>query len=94
MSTPEWMTDEDYLQAQEHLLLLAGMIQLLDLEGFLDRIERADNVGWFRDPTLWRDAHDDLYALRDLAMAALSFKKTAAELKAKELPSAPTQRQT
>lgn len=85
------MTNEEYLQTQQHLVLLAGMVRQLDLGEFLSRIEKADGIAPILDPTLWMKGHSRLDAIRDLARGAAAFRaasekflKTMEEIEAKE----------
>jgi len=75
------MKNEEY-QATQDLLLQAGrMVDILDLNGFRDRIRHADSVGSILDPTLYRDAHKNLQAVDELAAAAIRLKAAFQTLK-------------
>ncbi len=73
----ETMTNEEYLEVQTKLTLFAAMIIEVDVEGLLERVERADAIVPLIDPTLWMKGHDKLDAIKDLARGALKFKLAA-----------------
>lgn len=78
------MTNEQYQATQDLLINIAHQIQILDLVGFLNRIEQADTWGMMRDPTLYRATMKNLQDIRDLAAAALQFQRTVMRLKGGE----------
>ncbi len=63
------MTNEEYLQTQQKVGLLAGMLVELDLDAFLARIEKAETIGPFTDPTLYREACEKLALVKGHARA-------------------------
>lgn len=71
------MTNEEYVETQTHLGLLASMILQLDLAEFLKRARHADNIGWIIDPTLARQAGPKLTAMIKLAEAGSDFQAAA-----------------
>lgn len=73
------MTNEEYKETQYMLVLLARGIANLDLDAFLQRLERADAIGPFINPTLYRDAMGNMEKIRRLAQAANAFRKEALE---------------
>lgn len=78
---PATMSDEDYVQAQESIVLLARLVQCIDLPGFLARISQAEAVGPILEPTLYRAAMDNLEAIKRLAEALLPFQRKAMALR-------------
>lgn len=87
------MTNEEYLDVQNIVVMLAGMIvqDHLDLAAFVARAERSDAIAPLLDPTLWIKGHSRLDAIKDLARAALAFRgaakkfhETMKEIEAKE----------
>ena len=61
------MTNEEYQQYLEQIVLLAGMIRLIPLKGFLDRISMAETLGPLLDPTLYSQAGANLATIREMA---------------------------
>jgi hypothetical protein len=64
------VTNEEYQCTQNHLQLIASIAATLDLGAFLSRIDYANTVGPIVDPTLYRDAMDNLGKLQAIARAA------------------------
>jgi len=52
----EPMDDATYQAVQAQIQTFAGLLAGLDLEGFCDRLAKADVVGPIVDPTLYREA--------------------------------------
>ena len=76
---PRRMTDEDYIQVQGQLMLLAQAVQEMDLDGFRNRIEECQALGPILNPTEYRAAMydgraDTLDVIREVAIAASTFK--------------------
>ncbi len=67
------MNNEDYLNTQYQLILLAKIINDLDLVGFLERINTAQGFGCFIDPITYSMTAEKLENLRRLAQVALKF---------------------
>lgn len=67
----------DYLITQMTLLNAAQSIQgIADLDEFIERIDRAETIAPYTDPTLYMHnlrAGDPLAAMRELAVAAKRF---------------------
>ena len=72
------MNDIEYLDIQEKLGLISGIVYRLDLDGFLARIERAETIGCVVDPTLYQLGSAKLVDIRRLAQAC---KKLQDEIK-------------
>jgi len=63
----------DYAVAQMALLNTAAALQGLDLDAFIEKIDRAETVAPYLDPTLYlrnRSAGDPLATMRAIAFAA------------------------
>ena len=67
------MTEEEYLQTQHQVEMVAGIVAEMPLREFIATAEKADSVGPFVDPTLWREASDNLGALLDIARGLRNF---------------------
>lgn len=71
------MTSREYLNAQQLLQMVAGMLSAIDIDAFLARIDAAETVGPIVDPTLFREAMGKLEKVKHLAMAARPLIKEA-----------------
>lgn len=69
------MTDEEYLQAQTTIALVAQMTVDLDLDAFIDRANRAESIAPILDPTLWIRGGKKLEAVKDLAIGLRKFQR-------------------
>ena len=69
------MTDEEYAQTQEQLILLAQFAKDLNLSGFLQRISQAESIAPIMDPTLWIRGHRQLEQVKRLAQALRPFQQ-------------------
>ena len=82
------LSKEEYKNTQEILLGQAGIIAMLDLEGFLRTLHHAEGVAPIIDPTLFLKASygqgaDNLQAIKEIAGAALAMKKAVDKFKGK-----------
>jgi len=75
MSERKPMSDEEYLQTQHQLFLLAGLVRQLDVHGFLERIAKAEGLAPILDPTLSRTAQPKLDIVKAVAFGAGQFQK-------------------
>jgi hypothetical protein len=73
------MTDEDYIQTQSTILMVARMIQTLPLEEFLKRINRSESIAPLIDPTLYMKASDNLGSIRKIAQSLTKSKGECTE---------------
>lgn len=73
------MTNDEYLQTQSQIALLAGLAKDLPLEEFLDRIEHTESTAPIFDPTLWIKGEKRLEAVKALAHGALALKRAYAK---------------
>lgn len=71
------MNTEAYLTTQYQLVMMAKLITLVDLDGFVERIQLADRLGAVLDPTLYRQAGKKLDDVKRLAEAAQIFREEA-----------------
>ena len=67
------MTNDDYQMTQEQLIAIAGLLNIIDLAGFLDRISDAETIVPIVDPTLWIKGNKKLEQVKCLAQAAQYF---------------------
>lgn len=67
------MKQQDYLQCQCQLRVLATVIKDMPLKEFLFAIDRADTLGPIVDPTLYKHGMRALDHVHDLADAARTF---------------------
>ena len=63
------MRREEYEVLQSQVMMIAGLLQQLDLSGFITDIALAEAAGPILDPTAFRDAADNLLLIRDVAHA-------------------------
>ncbi len=71
------MNQEEYLELQQRIILLANLVKGMPLKEFIEAAEKADVVGPFVDPTLWRLANENLAVIIDLARRLLKFQEKA-----------------
>ena len=85
------MTDADYLSLQCQLILLANLIEPMNLEEFIHRIEVAHAIGPIVEPTIYAKAQEHLAHIERIERAARAFQKETADIiesaRAKEPPS-------
>ena len=67
------MTEAEYSAAQHRLLLLAAVVQGVDLGGFLARISHSHAVAPITDPTLYRMGAGKLLKVEALARSLQPF---------------------
>ena len=74
------MDRDKYELIQNQIMLLGSAVSDLDLDQFIEAIDRADSVGPILDPTLWIKTHDTMYQIRKLAVALKGFQKVVREM--------------
>lgn len=74
------MTREEYIATQHQLMLIAQIINRLDLNSFLGRIETAHALGPILDPTLYRKGMNKMSLVQRVAVAAVEFQKVTKEV--------------
>lgn len=67
------MDDGQYEAAQRTLMILAAVVQELDLDGFLERIAGAETLGPVLNPSLFMLAEGKMGDVRRLAEACKVF---------------------
>jgi len=75
------MTNDEYRVTQDLLIQAGRMVDLLDLNGFRDRIRSCQSVGAILDPTLYRAGARNLEAINELAAAGIRLKAAFQALK-------------
>jgi hypothetical protein len=70
---PKIESEEEYHMAMDLVLSSARIIKVLPLAEMIRACDRADAVGWAIDPTLYRDAHTKMDAMRRVFKAATVF---------------------
>jgi len=76
------MLDEpDYLATQAQIQAFAGLLKGIPLDAFLNTLNRADTVGAFVDPTLYRSALQSgkLDLVKDVAEALCEAQRKIAK---------------
>ena len=74
------MTNEEYTVTQHQLMVMAKIINQMDLTKFLERIETTHAVGPILDPTLYRKGVGKMTLVQRVAEAALKFQKVTKEV--------------
>lgn len=69
------MDDEQYELTQNGLMMLARLVNEIDLGGFLERISQAEALAPIIDPTLYMQAGPRLEKIKRLAQALLPFQQ-------------------
>jgi hypothetical protein len=68
----------EYTAIQNQLVMLAGIVNDLDLDGFLAAINKAESIGPILDPTLFMAGSEKLRQVSNLAHA---FKQVQNEVR-------------
>lgn len=71
------MSDEEYTQIQQTLVIAAQLLLPLDLDRFLQAINHAETVAPILDPTLWIRGSRKLEQVKELAEAARKMQAIA-----------------
>lgn len=79
------MKEHEYKLAQEQVLLVAGMVENIELEKMLECMSMADAAGPVVDPTLYRQAAGNMALLRRLAELLLAVKNEVKRQRGAEL---------
>lgn len=69
------MTDAEYLSLQCQLILLANLIEPMNLKEFIQRIDLAHTIGPIVEPTIYAKAQRHLFHVERIARAACAFQK-------------------
>lgn len=75
------MTNEEYQRTQDALVEMCKDVLMLDLVGFLARIEHTEALGPIVDPTLWIKGSDRLEAIKRCAIAFRGAQGAAEDLR-------------
>jgi hypothetical protein len=67
------MNIDEYQITQTTILLIAGIVRTMDLDGFIQAASLAESAGPIIDPTLYRLAASKLQTIKDLAYALRQF---------------------
>ena len=67
------MKEEDYINIQNQILAIRGIIKDLPLTEFITAIDRADTLGPIIDPTLWIKGNNQMSKIRKLASCLLQL---------------------
>jgi hypothetical protein len=67
------VSKELYAEIQAQLLLIVGVVAEMPLQEFIVAGERAQSIGPYIDPTLWRQSHKKLDAVMELAISLRVF---------------------
>lgn len=62
-------------------MLAQVAFSIQNIEGFIVRIDKADAMGPVLDPTLWRETHRRVDAMRKVAQAALKLQSAVEEFR-------------
>jgi hypothetical protein len=74
------MNNEEYLEIQKQVVLMANLVKDMLLKEFIELADKADAIGPILDPTLWRDGHESLDIIRHLARGLMKFQDEAVKL--------------
>ena len=69
------ITEEEYLEVQGQLTLLATAVREMPLAAFLAAIGKAETLGPIKNPTLFIQASAQLAQVKALAIAALPLQR-------------------
>lgn len=67
------MTEEEYIQTQQQLLCLAGIVKDMPLAEFLHKINICESVSPLINPTLYIKGADKLTLIKRIAEGAQAF---------------------
>ncbi|HBR33658.1 MAG TPA: hypothetical protein DD734_03425 [Firmicutes bacterium] len=71
------MTNEEYYETHNKLMIIAQAVLQLDLDEFLTRITNAEAIGPMVDPTFYKETAGKMKQTRIIAEAARAFQSTA-----------------
>jgi len=70
---PKYISEEDYAQTQHSLTTLASIVKDMQLVGFINQANLAESIGPILDPTLYREARQQLNDVKALGESLLPF---------------------
>ena len=71
------MSNEEYERTQHNIMYIGGMALVLDIAGFLERIEKAEAIGPVLDPTLYAKGAESLQYVKAMALAVAKVRDEA-----------------
>jgi len=75
------MTNEDYKLTQEQIMMLGKLVQSLKLKEFIETINVAEAVAPIMDPTMYREAGNNLGSIKNMACSLRRFQVTVEGIK-------------
>jgi len=69
----DYISEEDYVQTQHSLTTLASIVTDMKLVAFINQANLAETIGPILDPTLYREAGQQLNDVKALAESLLPF---------------------
>lgn len=69
------MNNETYVQTQQHLIALAGIVKDMPLMDFISKINICETVAPMIDPTLYMEGTSKLTFIKRIAESAQNFQK-------------------
>lgn len=70
------MDREEFEVISQQLLMFGNLVKDMELDKYIQAIDRADAVGPIMDPTLWRKAHEKTAILKQMAEGLNKFKSS------------------
>lgn len=67
------ITKDKYIETQQQLLLLAGIVRDMPLAEFIAAAERANAFGPVTDPSLWKAGQQNLEVIKKMAQGLRAF---------------------
>jgi len=71
------MDNAEYLQVQSGIAFVVGLVRDMPIAEFIEAADKADAIGPFVDPTLWRAGHERLQSLKELGQELKRFQDKA-----------------
>lgn len=74
------MPESEYTLTQDRIVVMADLVRYMDLDQFLRHIEATKKMAPMLDQAIYTDLRD-YHAIQEVARAALSFKRSIAEIR-------------
>ena len=74
------ISEEDYVQTQSQIILLAKLVRDLPLAAFLDRIQRCESVAPIFNPSLYMRGTKKLDLIKQMAEGLCAFQRSISSL--------------
>jgi hypothetical protein len=71
------ISNEEYERTRHNIMYIGGLALVLDLVGFLARIEKAEAVGPIANPTLYAEGAEQLQYVKAMALAVAKVRDEA-----------------